>query len=201
MLHILKDRVSTHIIWNPSAWTICSFSLIYLDYYGLWDTYFILWVIIQQNIQFHAQIVPHLAIDCFLGGSGSKDSPAMQETWVWSLGWEDPLEKEMSTHSSVLAWRIPWTEEPGGVTKSWTWLGDYVDSYDISPSLWVFEQFCTFWHYKILHTHLLYLVPALRIIHLSKSFDSFYWRIILETKIWVLLLLSRFSRVRLCATP
>ena len=117
MLHILKDRVSTHIIWNPSAWTICSFSLIYLDYYGLWDTYFILWVIIQQNIQFHAQIVPHLAIDCFLGGSGSKDSPAMQETWVWSLGWEDPLEKEMSTHSSVLAWRIPWTEEPGESQK------------------------------------------------------------------------------------
>ena len=39
--------------------------------------------------------------------------PAMQETWVWSLGWEDPLEKEMATHSSILAWRIPWTEEPG----------------------------------------------------------------------------------------
>ena len=39
--------------------------------------------------------------------------PAMQETWVRSLGWEDPLEKEMATHSSTLAWRIPWTEEPG----------------------------------------------------------------------------------------
>ena len=37
----------------------------------------------------------------------------MQETWVWSLGWEDPLEKEMATHSSILAWRIPWMEEPG----------------------------------------------------------------------------------------
>ena len=37
----------------------------------------------------------------------------MQETWVLSLGWEDPLEKEMATHSSILAWRIPWTEEPG----------------------------------------------------------------------------------------
>ena len=37
----------------------------------------------------------------------------MQETWVRSLGWEDPLEKEMVTHSSILAWRIPWTEEPG----------------------------------------------------------------------------------------
>ena len=37
-----------------------------------------------------------------------------QETWVRSLGWEDPLDKEMSTHSSILAWRIPWTEEPVG---------------------------------------------------------------------------------------
>ena len=39
--------------------------------------------------------------------------PAMQETWVRSLGWEDSLEKEMATHSSVLAWRIPWTEDRG----------------------------------------------------------------------------------------
>ena len=39
----------------------------------------------------------------------------MWETWVWSLGWEDPLEKEMATHSSILPWRIPWTEEPGGL--------------------------------------------------------------------------------------
>ena len=42
-----------------------------------------------------------------------KNLPAMQETRVGSLGWEDPLEKEMATHSSILAWRIPWTEEPG----------------------------------------------------------------------------------------
>ena len=39
--------------------------------------------------------------------------PAMRETWVWSLDWEDPLEKGMTTYSSILAWRIPWTEEPG----------------------------------------------------------------------------------------
>ena len=41
--------------------------------------------------------------------------PAMCETWVQSLGWEDSLEKDMATHSSILAWRIPWTEEPGGL--------------------------------------------------------------------------------------
>ena len=39
----------------------------------------------------------------------------MWETWVQSLGWEDLLEKEMTTHSGILAWRIPWTEEPGGL--------------------------------------------------------------------------------------
>ena len=42
-----------------------------------------------------------------------KHLPAMQETWVWSLGWEDPLEKEMAIHSSTLAWKIPRMEEPG----------------------------------------------------------------------------------------
>ena len=41
--------------------------------------------------------------------------PTMRETWVPSLGWEDPLEKEMAMHSSILAWKIPWTEEPGGL--------------------------------------------------------------------------------------
>ena len=45
--------------------------------------------------------------------------PAMQETWVQYLGWQDPLEEGMATHSSILAWRIPWTEEPG-IAKSWT---------------------------------------------------------------------------------
>ena len=44
-----------------------------------------------------------------------KNLPAMRETWVQSLGWDDPLEKGTVTHSSTLAWRIPWTEEPGGL--------------------------------------------------------------------------------------
>ena len=49
----------------------------------------------------------------FPSGSAVKN-PAMQETRVWSLGWKDLLEEEMATDSSILAWRIPWTEEPGG---------------------------------------------------------------------------------------
>ena len=44
-----------------------------------------------------------------------KNPPVVQETWVRSLGQEDPLEKGMATHSSILAWRIPWTEEAGGL--------------------------------------------------------------------------------------
>ena len=52
----------------------------------------------------------------------------MQETWAQSLGWEDPLEKEMATHSSMLSWRIPWTEEYGWLqstgSQSWTRLSN-----------------------------------------------------------------------------
>ena len=51
----------------------------------------------------------------FLGTQVVKNLPVMQEMWVRSLGREDPLEKEMAAHSSILAWRIPWTEEPGGL--------------------------------------------------------------------------------------
>ena len=47
-----------------------------------------------------------------------KNPPARWETWVQSLGWEDPLEEGMATHSSILAWRIPWTEEPGGLQST-----------------------------------------------------------------------------------
>ena len=56
----------------------------------------------------------------FTGGSVVKNPLAMQETWVWSLGWEDPLEEGMATHSSTFAWRIPWTEEPVGYSPQGT---------------------------------------------------------------------------------
>ena len=53
-----------------------------------------------------------------LGGSEVNNPPVKQETQVRFLGWEDPLEKEIATHSSVLAWDIPWTEEPGGLQST-----------------------------------------------------------------------------------
>ena len=65
-----------------------------------------------------------------LVGQMVKNPPAMQETWVRSLGWEDALEEDMATHSSILAWRIPGAEEPGrlqsmGSQKSRTQLSDF----------------------------------------------------------------------------
>ena len=67
-----------------------------------------------------------------------KNLPAMQETWIRSLGWEDPLKKEMATHSSIHAWRIPWTEEPGGlvyrVAKSQIWLSNQHFQVHMYPS-------------------------------------------------------------------
>ena len=51
----------------------------------------------------------------FPGGSVVKNLPAKQKTQFQSLGWEEPLEEEMATHSRILVWRIPWTEEPGGL--------------------------------------------------------------------------------------
>ena len=59
-------------------------------------------------------------------GSAVKNLPAMQETQVWSLGQEDPLEKEMATHSSILAWRIPGMGEPGGLPS----MGSHRVGYD-----------------------------------------------------------------------
>ena len=61
--------------------------------------------IILVILLYGASLVAHLV----------KNLPAMQETWVWSLVWEDPLQKEMATHSNILAWEISWTEEPDGL--------------------------------------------------------------------------------------
>ena len=78
-----------------------------------------------------------------------KNLPTMLESWVWSLCWEDPLEKGTVTHSSILVWKIPRTEEPGrlqsmGVTKNWTWLSmsrhslfSWFNSLKFSQECWV----------------------------------------------------------------
>ena len=67
-----------------------------------------------------------------------KRLPTMQETWVWSLGWEDPLEKEMATHSSILAWKIPWMEKSGSLQSmgSQRVRHDWVTWLSFFPILW-----------------------------------------------------------------
>ena len=65
-----------------------------------------------------AFLVVTMVNQTFLVAQTVKSLPAVQETWVRSLGGEDSLEEEMTTHSSVLAWRIPWTEEPGGLQST-----------------------------------------------------------------------------------
>ena len=78
-----------------------------------------------------------------------KNLPAMWETWVWSLGWEDPLDKGKATHSSILAWRIPWTIVHR-VAKSWTWLSDFQkQSYIITiAKLHYLGENFLFWRYS-----------------------------------------------------
>ena len=70
-----------------------------------------------------------MALSASLVAQMGKQLPAMQKTQVWSLGQEDPLEKEMATHSSTLAWKIPWTEEPGRLQsmqlQSRRWLSNF----------------------------------------------------------------------------
>ena len=72
---------------------------------------------------------PSILPQGFPDSSVVKNPPAVQKTQVWSLGWEDPLEKGMTIHSSILAWRSLWTEKPGGLqsvgSQNWTRLSDY----------------------------------------------------------------------------
>ena len=85
----------------------------------------------------------------------------MQEMWAQSLGREDPLEEEMATHFCVLAWEIPWTEEPGGLQstgsqKSWTWLSD--ENSNNKPA--IFKHFLTLWTICMLAKHRLKRFPS-----------------------------------------
>ena len=72
-------------------------------------------IALYRKTQMHFLANPFMILGWSLVAQMVKNPPAMQETWARSLGWEDPLEKEIATHSSILAWRIPWTEEPGGL--------------------------------------------------------------------------------------
>ena len=69
----------------------------------------------------------------FPGSAVVKNLPAVQETWVHSLTWEDPLEKGMAAHSSILAWEVPWIEEPGGLQS----MGSQIHDLATKQQQWV----------------------------------------------------------------
>ena len=91
-----------------------------------------------------------------------KNLPTMPETWVQSLGWEDPLEKGMATHSSILAWRIPWTEEPGGLRSMGSWRVGYNWMTNTFTFLYVFLSLSIFSTYS-------FFLPVCLSIHPSIS--------------------------------
>ena len=76
------------------------------------DRYYLLYEVIPEDM-IHYSFFPHITFIASLVAQMVENLPAVQETWVQSLVWEDPLEEGKATRSSILAWRIPWTEEPG----------------------------------------------------------------------------------------
>ena len=79
-------------------WTVCSIQLLYY---------------LPQRDKAQGILVSTTAYAwSFLVAQMVKNPPELQEAWIWSLGWKDPLEKATATHSSILAWRIPWAEKP-----------------------------------------------------------------------------------------
>ena len=82
--------------------------------------------------------IPHIwALWTSLVAQLVKNPPEMRETWVQSLGWENPLEKGMTTHSSILTWRIPWTKEPGGLQS----MGSQWVRHDWETNIFTFSLF------------------------------------------------------------
>ena len=109
----------------------------------------------NKTISPSVSLLSHLiGISEFLVTQTVKRLPAMWETWVRFLGWEDPLEKEMAIHSSTLAWKIPWTEEPDrlqsiGVAKSWTWLSDFTFTFSEESRLIIVQQKWSYSPYSV----------------------------------------------------
>ena len=108
---------------------------------------------------------------------------AMPETWVQSLGREDPLEKEMATHSSILAWRIPWMEEPGGLqstgSQSQTRLSDFTFTFQ-----WMNMQICNSFSWSRLTTQkrsVHNLIIKLRTHRVTSLFQSICSRLMLSS--------------------
>ena len=95
-VHLVKAMVFPVVMYGCESWTVKKAECQRIDAFELWCWRRLL------RVPWASLVAQRL-----------KRLPARRETWVQSLGQEDPLEKEMATHSSILAWKIPWTEEPG----------------------------------------------------------------------------------------
>ena len=117
-------------------------------------------------------------------GSGSGGNvPAMQETRVWSPGSKDPLEKGMTTHSSILAWRIPWTEEPGGLQS----MGSQRVEHDWAKNTFTFFQSAQ-WKNSVLqipeHNHILHLEISLCLLWIQMRRNITIPKVYMEHKLF-----------------
>ena len=108
-LYTYRNIMSTYFLTSFSIWyqKLMKTNTVNHNFWLLWPYFYIFALLVFFNWS-----VVNLG---FPGGSVVKNPPAIPETWVRSLGQEDPLEKELASHSSIFAWEIPWTEEPGGL--------------------------------------------------------------------------------------
>ena len=129
--HLLQDPVSRSFweggkpcnLMSPAWWVSLHAFTVTCEFLYSWssfsadliNTLIFQGVLLKKKYICASQIHIYVHIYASLVAQRLKHLPPMRETRVRSLGWEDPLEKEMATHSSILAWRIPWTEEPGGL--------------------------------------------------------------------------------------
>ena len=117
--------IQLELIWGKDARSVPRFIIIIIIFFLACWCPFVLAPFVQEILFHYIAFAPLSKINqqyacgsvCWTspGAQVVKNVPAMQETWVWSLGQEDPLGKGMATHSSIIAWEIPWTEEPGGL--------------------------------------------------------------------------------------
>ena len=119
-----KKRIIVKFLWGKVIdWEILklhAFNYIPASYGDIWNS-------LLADMGYRLDMC---SLVSFSHGSDSKESACNWETWVWFLHWEDPLEEDMATHSSILTWRISmdrgdWKAIVHGATKSWTWLRDF----------------------------------------------------------------------------
>ena len=152
MLYIILTHISCFIFLLLTYFTCCAFIFIWtremksLKSKFKWFSYSSSKWVVKDQRQLAISTM-HLAQELLVNVQSLiaqlvKNLPAIQEVWVWFLGWEDPLEKEMATHSSIRAWRIPRTEEPGGLQSMGSqWVGHDLVTKPPPPQRW-FKKLC-----------------------------------------------------------